>query len=61
MQSVGWYARAGLSRAMRSRAARRIAPSVIPRLHLALFHLTDGRIHLSAALVPSLVLHTEGA
>jgi deazaflavin-dependent oxidoreductase (nitroreductase family) len=46
---------------MRSRAARRIAPGVIPRLHLALFHLTDGRIHLSAALVPSLVLHTEGA
>ena len=39
----------------------RVAPKVVPRLDRAVHRLTRGRVALSQAVVPSLVLHTTGA
>ena len=39
----------------------RVAPKVIPRLDRAVHRLTRGRVSLSQAVVPSLVLHSTGA
>ena len=39
----------------------RVAPKIVPRLDRAVHRLTRGRVSLSQAVVPSLVLHTTGA
>lgn len=53
-----------VSRAVRrvatSRGFRRVAPKVVPRLDRAVHRLSGGRISLSAAIVPSLVITTTG-
>lgn len=45
----------------RTRLFRRYAPSVLPPLEHFLAAVTNGRVQVSAILVPSLVLHTVGA
>lgn len=53
-----------LSRAMRkmatSPAFRKVGPKVVPPLDRFLHHLTRGRVSVSGAIVPSLVLTTTG-
>jgi deazaflavin-dependent oxidoreductase (nitroreductase family) len=49
------------SRVMRAPAAQRYVAPVFPRVHLALYRWTRGRVNLSSVLVPSLVLRTIGA
>lgn len=53
-----------VSRAVRrvatSRAFRRVAPSVVPPLDRAVHRLTRGRVGVSDAIVPNLVLTTTG-
>lgn len=44
-----------------SDAFLKVAPKVVPPLDQAVHKLTGGRVHLSQAVVPSLVLHTTGA
>ena len=41
--------------------ARHVLRPIIPPLDRALFRISDGRLKLSAAMVPSLVLYTTGA
>lgn len=53
-----------VSRAVRkvatSRGFRRVAPKVVPPLDRAVHRLTGGRVSVSQAIVPSLVLTTTG-
>ncbi|WP_375385677.1 nitroreductase family deazaflavin-dependent oxidoreductase [uncultured Microbacterium sp.] len=44
-----------------TRLFRRWAPAVLPPLERFLARVTNGRVQVSAILVPSLVLHTRGA
>jgi deazaflavin-dependent oxidoreductase (nitroreductase family) len=62
---MGWFAVDGpVGRAMRKVATsatfRKVGPSVVPPMDRALHRLTGGRVVLSRALVPSLVLTTTG-
>lgn len=43
-----------------SKGFRKVGPKVVPRLDRALHRLTGGRVVLSQALVPSMVLTTTG-
>lgn len=43
-----------------SHAFRKVAPKVVPALDKSLYRLTGGRVILSRALVPSLLLTTTG-
>ena len=62
---MGWFAVDGpMGRAMRKMATsstfRKVGPTVVPPVDRALHRLTGGRVVLSRALVPSLVLTTTG-
>ena len=43
-----------------SKAFRKVAPKVLPPLDRAMHKLTKGRVNLSSAIVPSMVLTTTG-
>lgn len=49
------------SRVMRSRAAQRWLSPYVARIQLRLYRLSGGRLHLSALLVPTLLLVSTGA
>lgn len=53
--------RAAIAPLTRTRLFRRLGPIALPPIEALLSRLTDGRVQLSALLVPSLMLHTTGA
>ena len=61
MASVVLIIRNALAPLTRTRLFRALAPVVLPVAERVMARLTDGRVQLSALLVPSLVLHTTGA
>lgn len=53
--------RAAVAPFSRTRLFRRFGPRILPPIERFVDRISDGRMQLSAVLVPSLILHTTGA